>query len=130
MGILTKVRLHDQSRLCETEKEAYVWLLDQYISEKGDFFYEQPETIRAYLSGRRGAVLFGPLRDRLNQPERLRNGWFAETCLNEQQKVRNLYLLAQALNISWERDVEWQAQGRPAIEHKDVDTLLAELARL
>jgi hypothetical protein len=105
-------------------------MLDHYLDDKGDFFATQPNTIRAYLAGTQGAVLFSPSRNPLNQPESLRNGWFAETCLNEHQKVGNLYLLAQALGISWERDVEWQAQGRPTIQHRDVETLLAELKKL
>ena len=123
----TSVRFRDEINVLDTEWEAYVWLLNQFLKDKGDFFIAKGAEINYICSGGRNAPQFAPARIHMNQPKPLSNGWYAETCLNEGQKIDNLYKLSQAIGLSSERDYEWQADSRPTVKHKDVATLLKEL---
>jgi hypothetical protein len=123
----TFVRFCGITDVLPTEWEAYVWLLNRFLSSKGNFFLSKYEGLKDLFEGRRGAVMFGPAPDRMNQPKRLSNGWYAETCLNEGRKDRNLYLLSQLLGISSEADYGWHVENRPRRLRGDVSTLKRSL---
>jgi len=126
----TTVKFQDQTNVLNTEWEAYVWLLNEFLRNKGDFFIAKGAEINYVCSGGRNAPQFAPSRFRMNQPKQLSNGWYAETCLNERQKINNLYKLAQSIGLSSESDYEWTADGRPVVQQKDVATLFKELDEL
>jgi len=126
----TFVRFRGVTDVLPTEWEAYVWLLNRFLSVVGNFFVSENEDLKDFCEGRRGAVMFAPSPNRMNQPKQLSNGWYAETCLNEKQKDGNLYLLAQLVGVSSERDYEWQAESGPKRTHLDVNTLKRRLKSL
>jgi hypothetical protein len=126
----TVVRFRNTTNDCATEAEAYVWLLNQFLKDKGNFFIQKSADLKAYYDGERGAALFSPTGVCMNRPVRLDNGWYAETCLNEDQKIGCLYLLAQTIGISSETDYQWQADGRQKRILSDVSTLLREIENL
>ena len=66
----------------------------------------------------------------MDQPRPLLNGWHVETRLSELQKHEKLYLTAQQMGISAERDYIWQSDGHAPRTARDVATMLAELERL
>jgi hypothetical protein len=63
----------------------------------------------------------------MNQPGRLPNGWWAERCLSNDDKVRILDKVAAYADLKRGTDWEWQAQGQPTRESIDTDQLLAKL---
>ena len=126
----TFVRFRGVTEELPTEWEAYVWLLNRFLSAEGNFFVSKNEGLKDLCEGRRRAVVFAPSPIRMNQPKQLCNGWYAETCLNETQKDRNLYLLAQRIGVSSERDYEWHAANGPRRKHWDVNTLKSRLRAL
>jgi|SRR5580700_1056007 hypothetical protein len=113
-----------------TEWEAYVWLLNRFLSAFGNFFVSIDEGVEGLWKGRGGAIMFALSPVDMHQPKRLSNGWYAETCLNEKEKDQNLYLIAQRIGVSSERDYEWQAMSGPKRTHLDVKTLKARLREL
>ena len=66
----------------------------------------------------------------MHQPKRLANGWWAELCLSNDQKVRILDNVAQYVGLKRGRDWQWHAENRPTKEFIDVDALFAELDRM
>jgi hypothetical protein len=123
----TFVRFRGVTDVLPTEWEAYVWILNRFLGAVGNFFVSKNEGLKGLCEGRRGAVIFAPSPERMNQPKQLSNGWYAETCLSEKQKDRNLYLLAQVIGVSSERDYEWHAMSGPKRAHQDVSTLKRRL---
>jgi hypothetical protein len=125
----TFVRFRGITDELPTEWQAYVWLLNRFLCAVGNFF-ERNHNVESVCKGRRGAVKFAPSPNRMTQPKRLSNGWYAETCLNEKEKDRNLYLLAQLIGVSAETDYEWHAMSGPKRTHLDVSTLKRRLKEL
>jgi hypothetical protein len=123
----TRVRFRGVTDEFPTEWEAYVWLLNRFLSAVGNFFVRERESLKGIFEGKRGAIMFAHSPKRMKQPRQLSNGWYAETCLNEKQKDGNLYLLAQLIGLSSERDYEWHATSGPKRERLDVTTLKRRL---
>lgn len=123
----TRVRFRGITDELPTESEAYVWLLNRFLRAVGNFFESKSEVVKSVCEGRRGAVMFASFANGMHQPKQLANGWYAETCLNEEQKDRNLCLLAQLIGVSPERDYEWHAMNGPKRTHLDVTTLKRRL---
>ena len=123
----TLVEFHRSATEHRSQAEAYVWTLNQYLTEKGDFFRSMGTKLRHICVGARGAIYFAPSRAGMRSARRLRNGWWAETGLSEKQKGDALYLLAQAIGVSSERDYRWKADGRPTRKYVDVETLKKSL---
>src|ERR1700733_2692141 len=92
--------------------------------------YQGTNGLKTCARGGGAPLCSRPSRERMNKPKQLSNGWYAETCLNEKQVDRSLYLLAQRIGISSERDYEWQAENGPRRTHRDVDTLKKSLIAL
>jgi hypothetical protein len=126
----TVVSFRDVTKSFRTEWEAYIWMVDRFLKDKGNFFVTQKADVKHVLKGGNGAVLFAPVSQGMNDPKGLSNGWYAETCLNEGQKIASLFLIAQSIGISSERDYHWEAQGRPTPVQRDTDTMLKELENL
>jgi hypothetical protein len=112
-----------------TQQDAFLGLVEKFLRIKPDLFTD-PKTAPYVCSGRDGAVLFAPSAWQMNQPKRLVNGWFAETCLNNDQKVSILDNLAQYVGLKRHRDWDWQASNRPTKGFIDTDALFAELDNL
>jgi hypothetical protein len=126
----TRVRFRGIAEQLPTEREAYIWLLNRFLNTAGNFFESKNQVVKNVCTGPRGSVRFARSPNRMHQPKELSNGWYAETCLNEGQKDRNLYLVAQLIGVSSERDYEWQVACGPKRTHLDVDTLKRALRSL
>ncbi len=105
-------------------------LHNRFLGACGNFFVLKYSDLKDLYVGRRGAVMYAPSENGMNQPKPLANGWYTETCLNEKQKDRNLYLLAQRIGISSETDYQWHAENGPVKAHRDVSTLKRLLRKL
>jgi len=123
----TFVEFHARATEHRSQAEAYVWTLNQYLIEKGDFFKLMGAKLGHICVGARGAIYFSPSPAGMRRAAPLRNGWWAETGLSEKQKADALYLLAQAIGVSSERDYRWKADNRPTRKYVDVETLKKSL---
>lgn len=123
----TVVEFHASATEHCSQAEAYVWTLNQYLNEKGDFFRSIGAKLRHICVGARGAIYFSPSPAGMRSARQLGNGWWAETGLSEKQKADALYLLAQAIGVSSERDYRWKADNRPTRKDIDVGTLKKSL---
>lgn len=110
-----------------TEKEAYLFAVEKFLSVRPGLFTD-PQSVHARI-GRYGTPMFAETPDGMNQPERLSNGWFVETCLNNRQKVQNLDKLAQCAGFKRGIDWHWEAEGQEAPGLIDGEAILADLAR-
>jgi hypothetical protein len=112
-----------------SEQDAYVWLIEKFLRLKPGLFTD-PKSASYVCKGARGADHFATSPSNLNQPTRLANGWWAELCLSNDQKVRILDDVVQYTGLKRGRDWEWQAENRPTKEFIDTDTLFAELDKI
>ena len=126
----TIVRFREITKSFPSQAEAYVWVIDKFLRDKGDFFVAPTHDVKHAMRGGAGAVRFAPTYIGLRAPKLLFNGWYAETGINEQEKVAVLYLLAQSIGLSAERDYSWQGENRPTIVKQDVETMLKQLDEL
>ena len=125
----TTVMFRGEHKRFPSEQAAYVWLIEQFLHTKLDLLID-PTSAPYVCKGVRGSDLFAPSGYKMNQPKRLANGWCAELCLSNDQKVRILDNIAQYAGFKRGTDWEWQADGRTTREFIDVDELFAELHRL
>jgi hypothetical protein len=122
----TAVIFRGERKVLPSEQDAYVWLIDQFLRYTPDLF-TNPKSGPHLCKGRRGADLFAGSNQKMNQPGKLANGWWAELCLSNDQKVRILDAVAQYADLKRGTDWEWQAQGQPTRKFIDTDELLAGL---
>lgn len=108
-----------------SEKDAYVRAVDIFLTICPALFTDP--TSSHVCEGRDKAILFLPAPDDMHQPAPLQNGWYAETCLSNDQKVKILDMLAQHADLKRGTDWDWQAENTPSREFIDVNTLLAKL---
>ena len=109
-----------------SEKSAYLRTLEAFLTMTADLLTD-PKSGPCICNGRDGAPLFAPTSDYMHQPARIAKGWYAETCLSNDQKVRILDTLAQYASLKRGTDWDWQAENRPTREFIDTAALLAKL---
>jgi hypothetical protein len=124
----TTVTLRYQRIPCRSEKEAYRWTIEAFLSDKPGLFTD-PKSGPSICTGGNGRPLFASSRNGMIDPVRLSNGFYAETNLNEGEKVQILDKLGQYAGWKLGRDWHWQAENRPPIPIIDTDALLAKLAK-
>lgn len=110
-----------------SEQEAYIWLLDRFVSLDQAMFDRAASTSKDLCQGARGAIYFSSSAKNLRKSHPLVNGWFAELNLGNSQKFRNLVKIARTLHLQFELDWNWHALNRYAPKPVDGDALLAEL---
>lgn len=121
----------------DTEKEAYVWLVERFIQHYPKPFVELDwETafvvkgLRALYFARSLKRLFGEQGQHMaadsNKSCRLNNGWYAKLVLSERQKVLLLMKFAAVAGLRFGIDWDWNWEGRRN-PHQSADELLREL---
>lgn len=110
-----------------SEQEAYVWMLNRFISHEPQLFTGTASHLKYICSGARGAIYFSQLPQDLRKPRALSNGWHAELNLANSQKIRNLGKLASSTHLKYGVDWKWDALNRLTNAPIDVEALLAEL---
>jgi hypothetical protein len=122
----TTVMCLGERKSLPAEQDAYVWLIEKFLRIKPDLFAD-PKSAPYVCKGGRGAAYFATCGSNMNQPMRLANGWGAELCLSNDQKVRILDNVAQYAGLKRGRDWEWQAENIPTREFIDVEALRTPL---
>lgn len=107
-------------RRFETSKEAYIWLLERFLTVKPQLFEKiNWETVfvakgrkRNYFGKDLKAMFHGSphLADDPNNYARLTNGWYANTNLNNVQKFEILGRFAAIAKLSYEKDWRWDVE--------------------
>ncbi len=111
-----------------SEKDAYVWMVERFISYKPQLFTHTASDDLKYLCyGARGATYFSRSKVELRKPHSLPNGWYVELNLGNTQKIRNLGRFASAVRLKYEVDWKWDALNRRTKAPIDVEAILAEL---
>ena len=120
----------------ESEKEAYVWLMERFTQHYPKLFDEINWETAFVAKGKRTlyfakalSKLFRTSPDHVadaNKYHRLANGWYAKLVLSELQKVDLLFKFASMANLKIGIDWDWNARGRnsPCLS---ADELLREL---
>jgi hypothetical protein len=134
----TEVMFLGKTKYFSTQKEAYVWLMEQFTQH-----YPKPfETIdwqTLFVAKGRHTLYFARSLPNLfrtapdhaadpNKYHRLANGWYAKLVLSEQQKVELLMKFASVANLRMGTDWDWnnKAKNSPQLS---VDKLLAGLGK-
>jgi hypothetical protein len=108
-----------------SQRAAYLRAVEVFLIVNPDLFAD-PKSAHVRM-GRDGAILFAKTRHGMHQGRLLANGWYAETCLSNDQKVRILDSLAQRSGLKRGVDWNWEAENTSNPEFIDVDALLARL---
>lgn len=131
----TEAMFMGKTRRFETQKEAYVWLMERFIQ-----YYPKPfeqidrQTVfvaagaRTLYFARSLKNLFGTSLADSAEPckyHRLTNGWYAKVVLSEHQKIELLEKFAAVAGLRIGRDWDWNGRSKVA-PFVDVDTLLAK----
>lgn len=137
----TEVEFLGCKRQCDSEKDAYIWLIERLVEHYPQPFAKPGTHTLALARGGRGAMyfakslsaLFGPQHQALatdkNKWHRLPNGWYAKLVLNETQKVELVKAYARLAGLQFGVDMDWNGRGR-ANPEVDGDELLKELLNL
>jgi hypothetical protein len=132
----TEVMFMKVRRSFPTEKEAYVWLMERFITHYPKPFNEIDWETRFVAKGARTLYfakslknLFKTSPDLASDPtkyHRLTNGWFAKLVLSEKQKFELLTKFATVAHLCMGADWDWddRAATMPALS---ADDLLREL---
>lgn len=120
----------------DSEKEAYVWLIERFLQHYPKPFVELNwETVfvakgpRALFFAKSLRRLFGKkqhLAEDQNKYHRLTNGWYAKLVLSEPQKLGLLMKFATVAKLSFGADWDWDSRGKNS-PHLSADDLFREL---
>lgn len=129
-----------QKQHCDSEKDAYIWLIERFIQH-----YPKPfvvldwETVfvaagpRSLYFAKSLNRLFGESYERLAQKQhnwrRLSNGWYAKLVLNEKQKLGLLNKFSAVAQLRFGVDWDWNCEGRENPQKSPME-LLQELHSL
>ncbi len=121
----------------DTQKGAYIWLLERFVQHYPKPFVEVNRDTVCLATGPRSlyfarslARLFGEGHEDLaadaNKWCRLTNGWYAKLVLNEAQKLERLRKFAAVAHLRFGVDWDWNGEGRanPEPSTDDTDELL------
>jgi len=133
----TDVEFLGHKEHCDSEKDAYIWLIERFVQHYPKPFQELDwETLfvakgpRALYFAKSVRRLFGVDRDDLasdqNKWHRLDNGWYAKLLLSEAQKLTLLHKFGSVAHLRFGVDWDWNGQGR-ARPQLSGDELLREL---
>jgi len=119
----TTVTFKGVKREFPTAKDAYVWLIEEFITaypepfENVDFetyFIAKGKAHKCLYFARSPERLFYTTPDLANNPSnhyRLSNGWYANVVLNNEQKRNNLMRFAAVAKLSLD-DWSWKVSGQ------------------
>lgn len=132
----TDVEFQGKTMHFESEKEAYIWLIERFIQHYSKPFVELNwETVfvakgpRALYFAKSLRRLFGNrqhLAEDSNKYHRLTNGWYAKLVLSELQKLSLLIKFATVAQLKFGTNWDWNSRGRSA-PFLSADDLLREL---
>lgn len=133
----TDVEFMGRKEHFDSEKEAYVWLVERFIQHYPKPFVELDWETAFVAKGPRALYfakslkrLFGKQGQHMaadsNKWCRLRNGWYAKLVLSEPQKVSLLMKFAVVAGLRFGIDWDWNSEGRRN-PHQSADELLREL---
>lgn len=132
-GQATHVTFRGRDGHFDSQKEAYVWLIERFVQ-----FYPRPfidldwQTVfvaagpRALYFAKSPAMLFGKkqhLADDPNKYQRLTNGWYTKLVLSEKQKIELLTKFGAVAGLKLGADWDWNSLGKNSPQ-LDVDELL------
>lgn len=133
----THVEFQGRKEHFDSEKDAYVWLLERFIQHYPKPFVElDRETL--YLAKGQRKLYFAKSLQRLfgedgqhlaadpNMWCRLSNGWYAKLVLSELQKVALLTKFSTLARLRFGADWDWNGEGG-ALPQQSADELLQEL---
>lgn len=133
----TRVEFRGQVREVDSQKDAYIWLVERFIAAYPTPFTELNwET--AFIAAGPRSLYFARSKERLfgnkgaemaadpTKWHRLTNGWYAKLVLSERQKLHILRKLASLAKLEEGADWRWSAEGRAAPSEPG-DELLREL---
>ncbi len=111
------------------QQNAFVFLVEKFLHIEPDLFTD-PKSAHV-CTGARGDIRFARSSVGMIQPVRLANGWFAELCLSNAQKVCILDDLARCSGVKRPTDWDWRTESRERPDDPiDVDALFRELDAL
>ena len=110
-----------------SEQDAYVWMLDRFISCEPQLFTQAAPDLKYLCHGARGATYFSQSKAEPRKPHPLSNGWYVELNLGNTQKILNLGKLASAARLKYGVDWKWDALNQRTRVPIDVEAILAEL---
>lgn len=136
----TDVEFRGRKEYFDSEKEAYVWLLERFIQHYPKPFVELDwETVfvakgpRALYFAKSLQRLFGEHGQHLaadpNKWCQLHNGWYAKLVLSETQKIGLLTKFATVARLRFGVDWDWNDEGR-LNPQRSTEDLLRELEGL
>ncbi|WP_206957038.1 hypothetical protein [Trinickia acidisoli] len=132
----TNVMFLGKTKHFPSEKEAYVWLMEEFTQHYPQLFEKIDWQTRYVAKGPRALYFAKSLKQLFhsapdhgidpNKYHRLMNGWYAKLVLSERQKVELLMKFATVANLRMGADWDWddRAKGAPQLS---ADELLAEL---
>ncbi len=133
----TRVEYLGRKEYCESEKEAYIWLIERFVQHYPKPFVELDwETVfvakgpRAMYFARSLRRLFGEKHQHLaadhNKYCQLSNGWFAKLVLSESQKLGLLRKFAELAGLRFGTDWDWNSLGKNPL-YNDTDEIFRGL---
>jgi len=115
---LTTARFNDEEHEFPSSKDAYVWLLERFITAKPALFFTPNWETDFVALGRarnyfdrdpRGMFHQSPhLGDDENNYRRLSNGWYANVNLSNDRKFDVLARFAAVAKLQWESEWYWE----------------------
>lgn len=132
----TEAMFMGNTRRFETQKEAYIWLMERFIQHYPTPFTQIDWQTVFVAKGARTLYFARSLKNLfLTSPEhaadpckyrRLTNGWYAKLVLSEHQKIELLEKFAAIAGLRMGRDWDWNDRSKGA-QIVDADRLLDEL---
>lgn len=131
----TTVTFKDDKREFTTAKDAYIWLIEKFITaypkpfKNVDFeakFIAKGKAHKCLYFARSPERLFYTTTDLVNNPSyyhQLSNGWYANVNLNNGQKYNNLIRFAAVAKLSLD-DWSWTVSGQD--QSPSLDELLSD----
>jgi hypothetical protein len=136
----TDVAFQGKQRHFDSEKEAYVWLIERFVQHHPKPFVEIDWETRLVAKGPRALFfakslkrLFGDKGQHLaadaTKYHRLTNGWYAKLVLSEDQKLGLLKKFSIITQLRFGVDWDWNSLGKNATQFS-ADDLLREIEGL
>jgi hypothetical protein len=116
-GTPTRVAFRGEGHLFQTAKEAYVWLIEEFVNAYPGPF-QQIDWSTAFVAEGRKRLYFGRspkelfyesphLAEDKNHYHRLKNGWYVNLNLGNDQKLQVLCRFAAVAKIEFDKDWSW-----------------------
>lgn len=132
----TEAMFQGSHRHFDSEKEAYVWLIERFVQHYPRLF-DAPDGSTLYVAKGSRTMYFARSLRRLfgakqhlaadpNKYHRLPNGWYAKLVLSDSQKLSLLSKFATVAGLKFGTDWDWNSLGKNSPD-LDADALLQEL---